>query len=170
MNIISLGSQASGKGPSDWFTGAVRIDPLFAANEARRGAAATVTFEPGARTAWHTHRVGQTLIVVSGMGRVQREGGPTTAIRPESVTFPHRPHVPFWRKADAEQDGRLVAFSTQLRVFEWKRDAMWAGQTPCLPDLTPPAPPCVSPPPAVRNPPGFGRAGCGGGGGWRSWG
>ena len=87
MDIISLGSQASGKGRADWFTGSVRIDPLFAANEARRGAAATVTFEPGARTAWHTHPLGQTLIVVSGLGRVQREGGPTQEIRPGDVVW-----------------------------------------------------------------------------------
>lgn len=74
MEITRVGSQSSGKGPEDWFTGAVRIDPLFGANDARRGAAASVTFEPGARTAWHTHPLGQTLIITSGVGWAQREG------------------------------------------------------------------------------------------------
>jgi quercetin dioxygenase-like cupin family protein len=73
VEISRNGSRPSGKGPGDWFTGTVRIDPMFAANEARRGAAASVTFEPGARTAWHTHPLGQTLIVTAGLGRVQRE-------------------------------------------------------------------------------------------------
>src|SRR5437867_4344236 len=87
MNITRAGSEPSNKGPADWFTGTVRIDPLFSANAPARAAAAAVTFEPGARTAWHTHPLGQTLIVVSGLGRVQREGGPVEEIRPGDVVW-----------------------------------------------------------------------------------
>jgi quercetin dioxygenase-like cupin family protein len=87
MQITRIGTQPSGKGPADWFTGAVRIDPLFQPNEHRRAAAATVTFDPGARTAWHTHPLGQTLIVVSGLGWVQREDGPIEEIRPGDVVW-----------------------------------------------------------------------------------
>ena len=76
MKITRAGSQPSGKGPADWFTGTVRIDPLFAAAPPARAAGSAVTFEPGARTAWHTHPLGQTLIVVAGRGRAQRRGGP----------------------------------------------------------------------------------------------
>ena len=75
MEIKRAGSQPSAKGPAEWFTGAVRIDPLFPTHPPARSAGASVTFEPGARTAWHTHPLGQTLIVVSGYGRVQRWGG-----------------------------------------------------------------------------------------------
>jgi len=85
MEIKRNGSQPSGKGPADWFTGTVRVDPLFQANNSTRAAGASVTFEPGARTAWHTHPVGQTLIVTAGLGRVQREGGPIEEIRPGDV-------------------------------------------------------------------------------------
>lgn len=87
MDIKRAGSQPSAKGPSDWFTGTVRIDPLFPVREPARAAANTVTFEPGARTAWHTHPLGQTLIVVSGCGRVQRKGGPVEEIRPGDVVW-----------------------------------------------------------------------------------
>jgi quercetin dioxygenase-like cupin family protein len=87
MDIKRAGSQPSGKGPADWFTGTVRIDPLFAASPPARAAAAAVTFEPGARTAWHTHPLGQTLIVTSGVGRAQREGGPVDEIRPGDVVW-----------------------------------------------------------------------------------
>src|SRR3954466_10188003 len=87
MEITKIGSQASAKGPEDWFSGTVRIDPLFAANEARRAAAASVTFEPGARTAWHTHPLGQTLLVTAGLGRVQREGGLVEDIRPGDIVW-----------------------------------------------------------------------------------
>jgi quercetin dioxygenase-like cupin family protein len=89
MEIKRSGSQPSSKGPADWFTGTVRIDPLFQANTPARAAGACVTFEPGARTAWHTHPLGQTLIVVAGCGRAQREGGPIEEIRPgDVVLFP----------------------------------------------------------------------------------
>ncbi len=87
MEINKVGSQASGKGPLDWFTGAVRIDPLFQPNDARRAAAASVTFEPGARTAWHTHPLGQTLIVTAGCGWAQCEGGPVMEIHPGDVVW-----------------------------------------------------------------------------------
>ena len=75
MEIKRAGTQPSGKGPADWFTGTVRIDPLLAAPEPARVQGASVTFEPGARTAWHTHPLGQTLIVTAGCGRAQRWGG-----------------------------------------------------------------------------------------------
>ena len=89
MEIKKSGSQSSSKGPADWFTDTVRIDPLFQANTPARAAGASVTFEPGARTAWHTHPLGQTLIVVAGCGRAQREGGPIEEIRPgDVVLFP----------------------------------------------------------------------------------
>ena len=87
MNITRAGTQPSGKGPGDYFTGTVRIDPLFSAPEPARVAGALVTFEPGARTAWHTHPPGQTLIVTAGCGRVQREGGPVEEIRPGDVIW-----------------------------------------------------------------------------------
>jgi len=87
MDITRAGSQPSQQGPADWFTGTVRIDPLFSASEPARAAGNTVTFEPGARTAWHTHPLGQTLIVLSGAGRVQREGGPIEEIRPGDLVW-----------------------------------------------------------------------------------
>ena len=87
MDIKRSGSQPSGKGPADWFTGTVRIDPLFQAPDPARAAGASVTFEPGARTAWHTHPLGQTLIVTAGCGWAQREGGPIEEIRPGDVVW-----------------------------------------------------------------------------------
>lgn len=87
MDITRNGAQASVKGPLDWFTGTVRIDPLFQAPEPARGTGANVTFEPGARTAWHTHPYGQTLIVTAGKGRVQREGGPIEDISVGDVVW-----------------------------------------------------------------------------------
>src|SRR5438105_12287909 len=87
MEIKRVGTQASTKGPADWFTGTVRIDPLFQTHPPARAAGASVTFEPAARTAWHTHPLGQTLIVTSGFGWVQREGGPIEEIRPGDVVW-----------------------------------------------------------------------------------
>ena len=87
MEIKRSGSQPSGVGPADWFTGRVRIDPLFEAPEPARVRGASVTFEPGARTAWHTHPLGQTLIVTSGVGLAQSWGGPTEEIRPGEVVW-----------------------------------------------------------------------------------
>jgi quercetin dioxygenase-like cupin family protein len=85
MEINRSGSQPSGKGPAEYFTGNVRIDPLFQANEPARTHGASVTFEPGARTAWHTHTLGQILIVTAGCGWVQHWGGPVVEIRPGDV-------------------------------------------------------------------------------------
>ena len=87
MQIKRNGSQPSGKGPAEYFTGTVRIDPLFEAPDPARVVGASVTFEPGARTAWHTHPLGQTLIVTAGSGRVQRWGGPIEDIRPGDVIW-----------------------------------------------------------------------------------
>ena len=85
MKVTRSGSKPSTKGPEDMFTGVVRIDPLFANGEPARAAGALVTFEPGARTAWHSHPLGQTLIVTAGCGRVQRWDGPLEEIRPGDV-------------------------------------------------------------------------------------
>src|SRR6202140_4135343 len=87
MEIKRIGSQASTKGPSDWYTGTVRVDPLFNPPAPARVLGASVTFEPGARTAWHTHPLGQTLIVTAGCGRAQRWGGPIEEIRPSDVVW-----------------------------------------------------------------------------------
>ena len=85
MEIKRIGSQPAAKGPADWFTGAVRIDPLFDAADPSRVGGANVTFEPGARTAWHTHPLGQTLIITAGCGRAQRWGGPIEEVHPGDV-------------------------------------------------------------------------------------
>src|SRR5438876_4090024 len=87
MDIKRSGSQPSGKGPAEYFTGAVRTDPLFEAPDPARVVGVSVTFEPGARTAWHTHPLGQTLIVTAGYGRAQRWGGPIEEIRPGDVVW-----------------------------------------------------------------------------------
>ena len=87
MDIIRAGSKPSVKGPEAWFTGTVRIDPLFNPFDAERVQGAAVTFEPGARTAWHTHPLGQTLIVTAGVGRVQLWGAPAQDIRPGDVVW-----------------------------------------------------------------------------------
>jgi quercetin dioxygenase-like cupin family protein len=87
MEIRQSGSQASGKGPAEYFTGTVRVDPLFSAPAPARVLGASVTFEPGARTAWHTHPLGQTLLVTAGCGRVQPWGGTVEEIRPGDVIW-----------------------------------------------------------------------------------
>jgi quercetin dioxygenase-like cupin family protein len=87
MDIKRNGTRPSAKGPADWFTGTVRIDPLFEAPDPARGRGASVTFEPAARTAWHTHPLGQTLIVTTGVGRVQHWGGPIEEIRQGDVVW-----------------------------------------------------------------------------------
>ena len=92
MEIKRAGSQPSTKGSSEWFTGTVRVDPLFQAPDPALASGASVTFEPGARTAWHTHPFGQTLIVTAGCGRVQRWGGPIEEIRPGVILFELREH------------------------------------------------------------------------------
>lgn len=100
MEIRRSGSQPSGKGPTEWFTGSVRVDPLFGPPEPSRVAGAHVTFEPGARTAWHTHPLGQTLIVTAGLGWVQREGGAVEEIRPGDVVW-FEPGERHWHGATA---------------------------------------------------------------------
>src|SRR3954449_9473971 len=87
MNIKRSGSQPSAKGPADYFTGSVRVDPLFQAGDPARVSGGHVTFEPGARSAWHTHPLGQTLIVTSGLGWAQAEGGPVEEIRPGDIVW-----------------------------------------------------------------------------------
>lgn len=120
MEITRIGSQHSAKGPEDWFTGSVRIDPLFQPNEYRGAAAATVTFEPGARTAWHTHPLGQTLIVVSGVGWVQKDGGPVEEIHPGDVVW-FSPGERHWHGASAAIAMTHIAIQEQLngKVVDW---------------------------------------------------
>ncbi len=98
MEIKRVGTQPSAKGPSAWFTGTVRIDPLFQAPDPALVQGASVTFEPGARTAWHTHPLGQTLIVTAGCGWVQREAGPVEEIRPGDVVW-FSPREKHWHGA-----------------------------------------------------------------------
>lgn len=98
MEIKRAGTQPSGQGPTEWFTGHVRLDPLFTAPEPARVAGAAVTFEPAARTAWHTHPLGQTLVVLSGVGRAQREGGPIEEIRAGDVIW-FAPNEKHWHGA-----------------------------------------------------------------------
>jgi quercetin dioxygenase-like cupin family protein len=113
MQITRAGSQPSGKGPADYFTGTVRIDPLFEAPEPARVRGASVTFEPGARTAWHTHPLGQTLIVTSGLGRVQREGGPVEEIRPGDVVW-FAPNEKHWHGASPNTAMSHIAIQEAL--------------------------------------------------------
>ncbi len=120
MEITRIGSQPSAKEPEDWFTGAVRIDPLFQANDARLAAAANVTFEPGARTAWHTHPLGQTLIILSGCGWVQREGGSVEEIHPGDVVW-FEPNEKHWHGATATNGMSHIAIQENLngKVVDW---------------------------------------------------
>ena len=118
--ITRNGSQPSHAGSADWFTGRVRIDPLFSAKESARAAGALVTFEPGARTAWHTHPLGQTLIVVSGLGWTQQEGGSIQEIRPGDVVwFP--PGLKHWHGATPTTALSHLAIQEQLdgKVVDW---------------------------------------------------
>jgi quercetin dioxygenase-like cupin family protein len=120
MEIMRSGSQPSGKGPSDWFTGTVRIDPLFDRTDPARVAGASVTFEPGARTAWHTHPLGQTLIVTVGCGWVQRDGGPVERIHPGDVVwFP--PGEKHWHGATATTALTHIAIQEKLdgNAVQW---------------------------------------------------
>jgi quercetin dioxygenase-like cupin family protein len=120
MEITKLGTKPSAAGPADWFTGSVRIDPLFDANVARRGVAATVTFEPGARTAWHTHPLGQTLIITAGIGWVQREGGQVEEVRPGDVVW-FEPDEKHWHGASATKAMSHIAIQENLngKVVDW---------------------------------------------------
>jgi quercetin dioxygenase-like cupin family protein len=120
MEIKRCGSQPSGKGPADYFTGTVRIDPLFDARDPQRVLVASVTFEPGARTAWHTQPLGQTLIVTAGCGLVQRWGGPVENIRPGDVLWcpPGEQH---WHGATPTTAMTHIAIVEQLdgKVVDW---------------------------------------------------
>jgi quercetin dioxygenase-like cupin family protein len=120
MNITRAGSQPSSKGPAEWFTGTVRIDPLFQANHPARTAGASVTFEPGARTAWHTHPLGQTLIVTAGLGLVQRERGPVEEIRPGDVVW-FAPGEKHWHGASPKTAMVHIAIQEALdgKVVDW---------------------------------------------------
>ena len=120
MEIKRSGSQPSGAGPAGYFTGVVRIDPLFQATEPARVAGASVTFEPGARTAWHTHPLGQTLIVTAGCGRAQRWGGAVEEIRPGDVIwFP--PGEKHWHGAAPTTAMTHIAIQEKLdgRTVDW---------------------------------------------------
>jgi quercetin dioxygenase-like cupin family protein len=120
MEIRRSGSQPSGKGPGEYFSGTVRIDPLFAAQDPSRAAGAVVTFEPCARTAWHTHPLGQTLIVTAGCGRVQRWGGPVEEIRPGDVVS-IAPGEKHWHGAAPATAMTHIAIQEQSdgRMVDW---------------------------------------------------
>ena len=120
MDIKRLGTQPSGKGPVEYFTGTVRVDPLFQAPDPARVAGASVTFEPGARTAWHTHPLGQTLIVISGVGRAQRSGGPIEEIRPGDVIW-FAPGEKHWHGASPAMAMTHLAIQERLdgKTVDW---------------------------------------------------
>jgi quercetin dioxygenase-like cupin family protein len=131
MQITRSGSQPSTKGPADWFTGTVRIDPLFAAEPPSQVAGAHVTFEPGARTNWHTHPLGQTLIVTFGRGWVQREGEPVEEIRAGDVVR-FAPDERHWHGASADSamshiavqesvDGSAVTWLEPVSEADYRR-------------------------------------------------
>lgn len=131
MDIKRSGSQPSGKGPADWFTGEVRVDQLHSAPDPARVAMAHVFFEAGARTAWHTHPLGQTLFVTSGLGRVQREGGPIEEIRAGDVVwFP--PGEKHWHGASPAAAMSHIAIQERLdgKAVDWLEhvtDAQYEG-------------------------------------------
>jgi len=120
MEIKRNGSQLCRKGPADWFTGTVRIDPLVEAPAPARVAGASVTFEPGARTAWHTHPLGQALIVIAGCGWVQRWEGPVEVIRPGDVVW-FAPGEKHWHGATATTALTHIAIQENLdgKVVDW---------------------------------------------------
>ncbi len=120
MEIKRIGSQPSGKGPADWFSGTVRIDPLFPVSEPARAAGNYVTFEPGARTAWHTHPLGQILIVTAGCGWVQREGGSIEEIHPGDVVW-FSPGEKHWHGATPTTAMTHIAIQESLdgKAVEW---------------------------------------------------
>jgi quercetin dioxygenase-like cupin family protein len=120
MDIKRSGSQPSSKGPADYFTGTVRLDPLHQAADPARVASACVTFEPGARTAWHTHPLGQTLFVIAGAGRAQRAGGPIEEIRPGDVIW-FAPGEKHWHGAAPTTAMTHIAIQERLdgRTVDW---------------------------------------------------
>ena len=131
MEIKRVGTQPSAKGPSDWFTGSVRIDMLFQAPDPALVQGASVTFEPGARTAWHTHPLGQTLIVTAGCGWAQREGGSIEEIRPGDVVW-FSPGEKHWHGAtpttgmthiaiQEKKDGKVVDWMEHVSDHQYKK-------------------------------------------------
>ena len=120
MEIYRIGSQPSVKGPADWFTGTVRIDPLFGTKEPARTGGAGVTFEPGARTAWHTHPLGQTLIITAGCGWVQRWNGPIEEVHPGDVVQ-FAPGEKHWHGASATTAMSHIALQEALdgKAVDW---------------------------------------------------
>ncbi|HEY3664235.1 MAG TPA: cupin domain-containing protein [Chthoniobacterales bacterium] len=133
VEIKRSGSQPSRKGPGDWFTGAVKIDPLFEAPAPARARGASVTFEPGARTAWHTHPLGQTLIITAGCGRVQREGGPREELHAGDVVW-FAPNEKHWHGAAPTTAMTHIAIQEALdgEVVNWLEkvsDEEYAGNS-----------------------------------------
>lgn len=129
MDIKRAGSQPSAKGPLEYFTGAVRIDAPFAGSGALSGA--TVTFEPGARTAWHTHPLGQTILIIAGLGRVQREDGPVETVRPGDIVY-FTPGEKHWHGASPDNAMAHIAMQESLdgSFVTWMEavsDADYAG-------------------------------------------
>jgi quercetin dioxygenase-like cupin family protein len=120
LEIKQNGSRPSTKGPADWFTGVVRIDPLFEAPPPARAVGASVTFEPGARTAWHTHPLGQTLIVTAGCGWAQGAAGPVQEIRPGDVVW-FAPGEKHWHGATSTTGMTHIAVQEKLegKVVDW---------------------------------------------------
>lgn len=120
LDIKRNGSQQSGRGPADWFTGSVRIDSPFQGTEPARAGGAIVTFEPGARTAWHTHPLGQSLIVTAGLGWAQREAGPIEEIRPGDIVW-FAPDEKHWHGATATTAMTHIAIAERLNgsVVSW---------------------------------------------------
>jgi quercetin dioxygenase-like cupin family protein len=120
MRITRGGTHPSSKGPADWFTGTVRIDPLFGVEAPARAAGNAVTFEPGARTAWHTHPLGQVLIVTFGRGRVQRDGGSVEEIRAGDVVW-FEPGEKHWHGASDTTAMQHIAIQESLdgKAVEW---------------------------------------------------
>ena len=120
MEIQRAGTKPSAKGPGEWFSGTVRIDPLVAAPEPARVNGALVTFEPGARTAWHTHPLGQTLIVTAGCGRARRWGGPIEEIRPGDVLW-FEPGEKHWHGAAPTTAMSHIAIQEKLdgKTVQW---------------------------------------------------
>ncbi len=120
MEIKRAGSTPSTKGPADWFTGTVRIDPLFDRQDPARVAGAHVTFEPGARTAWHTHPLGQTLLVTAGFGWAQRDGGPIEELHPGDV-ISFAPNEKHWHGASPSTAMTHIAIQEKLngKPVDW---------------------------------------------------
>ncbi|WP_234571133.1 (R)-mandelonitrile lyase [Rhodohalobacter sp. 614A] len=113
MKIIKNEELKSVQGPEDWFTGSVRIDPLFQQKEVTKAAGALVTFEAGARTAWHTHPAGQTLIIQSGFGWVQKEGGPIEEVRPGDIVW-FEPDEKHWHGASPDKAMSHIAIQEEV--------------------------------------------------------